>query len=538
MATKRRVEVVCGRAQGGPNEAGRRGESLVVTTGERRSRVLREGPDPLIGEVVNGKFRIIEEVASGGMGKIYRAEQMPLGRVVAVKVLHSRFTEGQDDPAFQKRFFLEASILSRLQHPNIVTVFDYGRIEGLADEAFFMAMEYLPGETLHRRLKREGPLGAEATVAIVRQIAKGLREAHRQGVVHRDLKPSNVMLVPDESGEETVKILDFGLVKVLRDDSEELTKEGSFLGSPRYMSPEQIAHGRVDLRTDIYSLGVILYQCLCGKTPFEADNAVHILMAHLHTPVPPFHERNPVAVVPEPLGALALLCLEKQPERRPATMDEFLQVLRQCESALGLQGSGMFTERSMPAAPRPTMPPLPQTGAMPVGPSTTASRRPLALVIGVIALAVLGLALGVFFQSTLSPNPTTPAPATTVAAPPAAPVQAPAAPAPYRLEIDSVPPGAAVVEGGNVLGVTPIGVMIDNASVASSPRRFVLRHPGHRPFELAAGPSSEPSVRTVATLIPDEVPAAPVPVAPTPHVRRPPRPPVDPSVGSDIRLHR
>jgi len=512
-----------------------------MTASERRSRLLREGPDPLVGQMVNGKFRIIEEVAAGGMGKIYRAEQLPLGRVVAVKVLHTRYTDTPDDPAFQKRFFLEASILSRLQHPNIVTVFDYGRIEGLAEEAFFMAMEFLPGETLHRRLKREGGLSPEATVAIVRQIAKGLREAHRQGVVHRDLKPSNVMLVPDESGEETVKILDFGLVKVLRDDSEELTKEGSFLGSPRYMSPEQIAHGRVDLRTDIYSLGVILYQCLCGRPPFEADNAVHILMAHLHTPVPPFHERNPAVVVPEPLGALAMLCLEKQPERRPASMDDFLTALRQCEQSLGLPGSGMFTERSMPAGRRPTIPPLPATEMLPAAPPAP-SRRPLALVIGVIALATLGLAIGILFQSKLSP----PAVATPSAAPAAAPPQAPSAPATYRLEIDSVPPGAAVYEGGNVLGVTPIGVMIDRASVASSPRRFVLRHPGHRPFELSAGPSNEPSVRTVATLVAEEVPVAQSPVAPSaprpahaePRARRPPRPPANPSGEPDIRLHR
>jgi serine/threonine-protein kinase len=537
-----------------------------MTSSERRPKVLREGPDPLVGQTVNGKFRVLEEVASGGMGKIYRAEQLPLGRVVAVKVLHARYTETQDDPEFQKRFFLEASILSRLQHPNIVTVFDYGSIEGLADEAFFMAMEFLSGETLHKRLKREGPLGAEAAVGIVRQIAKGLREAHRQGVVHRDLKPSNVMLVRDEAGEETIKILDFGLVKVLRDDSEELTKEGSFLGSPRYMSPEQIAHGRVDLRTDVYSLGVILYQCLCGRPPFEADNAVHILMAHLHTPVPSFRERNPAVDVPEPLAALALRCLDKQPDGRPATMDEFLAALRQSEVALGLASPGAgFTERSLPAGQRPSLAPPPDPRALrstipqprlapaaapdPVGatapsplPAVAPTRRPLALVLGLVGLGVFGVAAGVLVQSRIGPRP----PATV--APLLAPPTAPARPAQYRLEIDSAPSGAVVVEGGNVLGVTPVGVIVDNAAVAAAPRRFVLRHPGHRPFELTAGVADEPSVRSVATLVADEAPAivapAPVPanpahpVRPDPRLRRPPRNPVDPPGDSDIRLHR
>jgi hypothetical protein len=377
-------------------------------------------------------------------------------------------------------------------------------------------------------------------------------------VVHRDLKPSNVMLVPDESGEETIKILDFGLVKVLRDDSEELTKEGSFLGSPRYMSPEQIAHGRVDLRTDIYSLGVILYQCLCGRPPFEADNAVHILMAHLHTPVPSFRERNPAIEVPESLGALALRCLDKQPDGRPATMDEFLAGLRQCEVALGLSASGtMLTERSMPAGQRPSLAPSPDPSALRPGISqphalpapqpvpashtvaSTPPRRPFALVAGLLGLGLFGLAAGVLLQSRFTSRP---GPSMAPIAPPLA--VSPARPAQYRLEIDSVPSGAVVVEGGNVLGVTPVGVIIDNALVAAAPRRFVLRHPGHQPFELAAAVAEEPSVRTVALLVPDDALAAPVapialrPARPEPHLRRPPHAPVDSPGDSDIRLHR
>ncbi|MFO0647719.1 MAG: serine/threonine-protein kinase [Polyangiales bacterium] len=299
--------------------------------------------DVLLGTVLNGKFAVRAVLANGGMGRIYRGEQIPLGRPVAIKVLHSKYTSSQEDPAFQKRFFLEASILSKLQHTNIVTVFDYGRIENTEDESYFIAMEFLHGETLHRRLRALGALPPVEAIGIVRQIARGLREAHRQGVVHRDLKPSNIMLVPEDDGHEIIKIIDFGLVKVLADDSEELTKEGSFLGSPRYMSPEQIAHGRVDHRTDIYSLGVILYQCLCGRTPFENENSVHTLMAHLQLPVPAMRERNPAIDVPEVLETFARRCLEKDPINRPSTMEDFLRGLRECEVTLGLSSASLST---------------------------------------------------------------------------------------------------------------------------------------------------------------------------------------------------
>ncbi len=377
--------------------------------------------------VLNGKYRVQGVVATGGMGRIYRAEQIPLGRPVAVKVLNTRYTSSDQDPAFQKRFFLEASILSRLQHPNVVTVFDYGRIEDFADEAYFMAMEYLPGETLHKRLRARGALSPTECIAIVRQIARGLREAHRQGVVHRDLKPSNIMLAPDEDGSEHVKILDFGLVKVLHDDSEELTREGSFLGSPRYMSPEQIAHGKVDHRTDLYSLGVILYQCLCGRTPFESENSVQILMAHLQHPVPPLSEKNPTVTVPPMLEALVYRCLDKQPEGRPGSCDELLHALRECEREIAggdlPPGTGSFVGPRPPAfgdasssisraaihgsgsAMVPADPSLEYTTGSQVVPPR--GRRSVTLLAGALVL-MLGVGIGVVVLRSLRPRPTAP----------------------------------------------------------------------------------------------------------------------------------
>src|SRR5688572_25987582 len=226
---------------------------------------MSEGPATvpagvLVGRLVNGKYDVQAVIAAGGMGKIYRAEQQPLGRIVALKVLHARGgaagTTGSGshgssgDPLFKKRFFREASILAKLQHPNIVTVFDYGRIDGLEpdDEQYFMAMEFLSGETLQQRIQARGALTVDEIMPVARQVARGLREAHANGIIHRDLKPSNIMITNGRDGEDLVKIVDFGIVKLTAEDekTQELTQQGLFIGSPKYMAPEQVSSGKVD----------------------------------------------------------------------------------------------------------------------------------------------------------------------------------------------------------------------------------------------------------------------------------------------------
>ncbi|MGZ3423910.1 MAG: serine/threonine protein kinase, partial [Polyangiales bacterium] len=197
----------------------------------------QSGPDPLLGRSINDRFKVTGLIARGGMGKVYKAEQAPLGRVCAIKVLNPNYS-GEHDPEFHKRFFLEASISSKLTHPNTVTIFDYGRTD---DNIYYMAMEFLEGRTLHRALREEGPFIEERATHIARQICRSLREAHSLGVIHRDLKPANVYLI--EHGDETdfVKVLDFGLVKNIDDTKgEDLTQTGLFMGSPKYMAPEQI----------------------------------------------------------------------------------------------------------------------------------------------------------------------------------------------------------------------------------------------------------------------------------------------------------
>ncbi|MGH7281014.1 MAG: serine/threonine protein kinase, partial [Polyangiaceae bacterium] len=190
--------------------------------------------DPVIGRTINDRFKIVALLARGGMGKVYRAEQLPLGRQCAIKILNPGYA-GDQDPEFHKRFFLEASVASKLTHPNTVTIFDYGRTD---DDIYYIAMEYLEGSTLHRAIRVAGHLAEERVVHISMQICRALREAHALGVIHRDLKPANVFLVEHGDEPDFVKILDFGLVKEFADEpKEQLTQTGLFMGSPKYMAP-------------------------------------------------------------------------------------------------------------------------------------------------------------------------------------------------------------------------------------------------------------------------------------------------------------
>jgi serine/threonine-protein kinase len=292
-------------------------------------------PDALIGQVINDRFRILSAIARGGMGRVYRAEQVPLGRLVAIKTLDPREHGAEADPNFQQRFFLEASVASKLQHPNTVTVFDYGRT---ADGVFFIAMELVEGRSLLAAIRDAGTLGPARTTHIALQMARSLREAHRLDVIHRDLKPTNVLLTTHGDEEDFVKLLDFGLVKHLEsEEQEELTKAGIFMGSPKYMSPEQIRGERVDARGDIYSLGVCMYEMLTGKVPFDRETTVKILMAHMHEQ--PQRIEDPR--VSPALCALVMRCLAKRPEDRPASMDEMIVSLKQAAGGPGLV-SGAF----------------------------------------------------------------------------------------------------------------------------------------------------------------------------------------------------
>src|SRR3954462_4896535 len=286
--------------------------------------------DPLLGRVINDRYKIIEQIGHGGMGRVYKALQAPLDRLVALKVLGA----GHDrDPNFYKRFFLEASVTARLTHPNTITLYDYGRTE---DGIFFIAMEFLDGRTLSQSMQAEGPLAQERVIHIAQQICRSLREAHALGIIHRDLKPADVMLLWQHDDHDCVKVLDFGLVKFFRDDNSEgdITNAGTFMGSPHYIAPEQARNQSPDQRCDIYSLGVLLYHMLTGKVPFTAAAPVDIILKHLHdTAVPPRELRPELDIAPE-LEDIVLRCMAKSPADRFQSMDELLARLKAVRAQL------------------------------------------------------------------------------------------------------------------------------------------------------------------------------------------------------------
>jgi eukaryotic-like serine/threonine-protein kinase len=522
-----------------------------------------------LGSVINdGKYRVITLIASGGMGHVYEADQLPLGRRVALKVVRmpsgTDSADGDRPEYFRKRFFREASILAKMQHPNVVTLHDYGRIEG-EPERYFMAMEYLDGLTLAERIDSRAPLAADETLRILRQVARGLREAHRLGAVHRDLKPSNIMLVPDEEGGEVVKILDFGIGKLLGSPGEEqeLTQEGAFLGSPKYVAPEQVNERRVDERTDVYSLGVIAYECLTGQLPFQTETNLEMILAHCSAPVPEMSHRAPTVPVAPVIEAFVRKCLEKAPEARPQSMEEVLRAIAECEQAVfgttstrGVpsgSGAGAGSVRSEPTGKQspasgnsdPSVDtlvsnpglPNPVSTATPSAappPATQPQSRSRFVVVAAVALLLVAGVLAARRLARPSPE-SAQAAATSASAPSASAVAPAAAPRSFVLVLDSTPQGADVLEGDQLLGTTPVQVTIDRASVQSAPRRFVLRLDGYAQYTVLQGDSTT-NVESVALLVASAPPAASGSAAAPP--RRTPRPHPTSKPDTDIKLTR
>jgi serine/threonine-protein kinase len=366
---------------------------------------MRPGDETTVdGRLFDGRYRIIRRIGSGGMARVFLAEDMDLHREVAIKVLQDRYNE---DAQFVERFAREARAAAGLNHPNIVAIYDRGQ----ADGSYYIAMEYLDGETLKDVILREGPLPERRAIDIALQLLAALRFAHRREVIHRDVKPHNVMVLRDGR----VKVADFGIARA---GDSEMTEAGSIVGTAQYLSPEQARGQHVGPESDLYSVGVVLYEMLTGRVPFTGDSAVAIAMKHVQeAPVPP---RQIVPAIPAELEQVVLRAMAKDPSRRYHSADEMGMDLDRVRKGLGvteataaLAAADAYASRTMVAAP-----PAPPTGSYPVAPAAPPQKRrtwPWVVVLILLA-AVAALAAYLLFNLNDSGGNDTPTTTATTAA--------------------------------------------------------------------------------------------------------------------------
>jgi tRNA A-37 threonylcarbamoyl transferase component Bud32 len=297
--------------------------------------------DPLIGKLLGERYRLDAVLGRGGMGVVYRGEHVLMKKEVAVKVLHAELG-ALDEVA--KRFEREAQSASRLAHPNIISVTDFGRADG---GTLFLVMEVLHGEPLTALIER-GPIAPPRAAALLTQILQALEHAHAEGVVHRDLKPDNVFLVENQ-GTEQVKLLDFGIARMSHEGGprESLTQAGMVFGTPEYISPEQAMGEVADGRADLYAAGVMLFEMLAGRRPFHADSKVALISMHLTQPIPTFRSIDPSLSIPPPLERVVRRAMEKKRDLRYPTAFAFREDLQRAVDP-------SRPSRSMAAATRPT----------------------------------------------------------------------------------------------------------------------------------------------------------------------------------------
>lgn len=313
--------------------------------------------DEYIGKLIARKYRVEALIGEGGMGKVYRATQVALDKPVVLKVLRQSLLSDERTVA---RFQREAKAASRLNHPNSISILDFGQADG---GALFIAMEYVSGRDLHQILSREWPLPEARIIRIIAQVLSALQDAHAAGVIHRDLKPENIMVEPRRGGEaDFVKVLDFGIAKIQDAGAEEgpaLTRAGFVCGTPEYMSPEQARGGQLDSRSDLYAVGVILYQLTTGLLPFESDSAVGFATKHLTEEPPAPSKRRPDARISPAMERLILRTLSKSPDDRPQTAESFKAELL----AVGKESRrvGQAGRRGVSA---PVLAPIPSKNAM------------------------------------------------------------------------------------------------------------------------------------------------------------------------------
>jgi serine/threonine-protein kinase len=434
--------------------------------------------DLLVGKTIDGRYVVERVLGEGGMGIVYAGRHRVIDKKIALKVLRGDMAK---DKEVTERFLQEARAASSIGNPHIVDISDFGE---LPDGSTYFVMELLDGLSLTKVIDAQRPMPVPRLIHVAKQIAAGLSAAHQAGIVHRDLKPDNVMVIKRGADKDFVKILDFGIAKV--GAKSKITRAGQVFGTPHYMSPEQAAGTSVDSRTDVYALGVILYEMASGKVPFDADNFMGILTQHMYkAPVPILAMVPPVESVPPGLDAIIQKCLSKKPEQRYATMDALVDDLTKVEQGGTPEALPEMMARSggfhVPADyfSRAGMP-----APVPASPSMMGHARPkshmglyvaIAATVAVVALGVMALVskpsttsatpTSIVMNATATPTPTTPAtPSASASA--TASASAPAT-APKQILLAVEPTDAKVTRDGNDLGGVPIALSLADGETAT-----------------------------------------------------------------------
>jgi serine/threonine-protein kinase len=441
-------------------------------------------PDPYIGTTIDGRYKVESLLGEGGMGVVYKARHKVIDKAVAIKVLRADMAR---DSEITERFLREARAASAIGNPHIIDISDFGT---LPDGSTYFVMEFLDGLPLTALLQSGEPVPMTRLIRIAEQMADGLEAAHQREIVHRDLKPDNIFVIDRGSDKDFVKILDFGIAKV-SSGTAKLTRHGSVFGTPHYMSPEQAAGAPVDHRTDIYSLGVILYEMAAGRVPFDADNFMGILTQHMYQAPVPIRALVPPQDVPPGLEAIVLKCLSKKPDQRYHSMTELRGDFEKLGKGMVPDAVGEMMARSggfnVPADFfKPAMPPT-----VPATPAKMMQRKPWPLYAGIAGvLAAVAIVIGIFAFGTLStastttsatasatpppPASTPPAPSTVASSPPAASA-APAVPAAKEVMVVADPLSAEISVDGRKVGTAPREVDVPVGKTV----QVVLSAPGY-----------------------------------------------------------
>jgi tRNA A-37 threonylcarbamoyl transferase component Bud32 len=333
----------------------------------------------MIGRVV-GNYKILEKLGEGGMGAVFKGVDVMVEREVAIKMLRPEIAR---QPEIVERFRSEAVTLAKLNHPSIATLFSFFR----QGDEFFMVMEFVPGRPLDTLLRDFGPMPVEQTVPVFVKILEGIEHAHQMGILHRDIKPANIMITPAGA----VKVTDFGIARIV--GAARMTRQGNIVGTLEYIAPERIRGEEHDMRSDLYSLGAVLYEMLCGRLPFETDNEFALMQAHLSTPPPPLN--RPGLMVPPEIEAVAMRALAKRAEERFSCAAEFSQALQAAWAAWAARAP-KATRLASPAPPvaptRMATAPLPAPAPRPAG-----GKPAWALWVAAAIVIVLMAATGAWF---------------------------------------------------------------------------------------------------------------------------------------------